>query len=112
MKRCIKLKSSHKRNESLAYGRVFSVFKKILKVFEEGEDVFPHSNGTWSIKINKWEDAYKVTPEQYAEQLKSLDDTGNFGISQMNEAVESTWRERGLIAGDGLLSKNAKERKK
>ena len=84
--------------------------QKILRVFEEGEDVFPHSNGTWSIKINKWEDAYKVTPEQYAEQVKSLDETGNFGISQMNEAVESTWRERGLVAGDGLLSKNAKER--
>ena len=84
--------------------------QKILRVFEEGEDVFPHSNGTWSIKINKWEDAYKVTPEQYAEQLKSLDETGNLGISQMNEAVESTWRERGLIAGDGLLSKVSKER--
>lgn len=81
----------------------------IAKLREAGEEIFPYEDGTWSIKVEKWEDAYKVTPEQYQAQLKAQDPSGNLGVSHMNSAVESTWQQRGLIDGDGLLG-SSKER--
>lgn len=81
----------------------------IAKLREAGEEIFPYEDGTWSIRVEKWEDAYKVTPEQYQAQLKAQDPSGNLGVSHMNSAVESTWQQRGLIDGDGLLG-SSKER--
>lgn len=81
----------------------------IAKLREAGEEIFPYEDGTWSIRVEKWEDAYKVTPEQYQAQLKAQDTSGNLGVSHMNSAVESTWQQRGLIDGDGLLG-SSKER--
>lgn len=83
--------------------------QQMLKVLQDGEEIFLHSDGTWDISINKWEDAHKVTPEQYQAQLKAQDPSGNLGVAHMNSAVESTWQQRGLIDGDGLLG-SSKER--
>nr|DAN37755.1 MAG TPA: hypothetical protein [Caudoviricetes sp.] len=81
----------------------------IAKLREAGEEIFPYEDGTWSIRVEKWEDAYKLTPEQYQAQLKAQDPSGNLSVSHMNSAVVSTWQQRGLIDGDGLLG-SSKER--
>jgi len=84
--------------------------KAIARLRDAGEEIFPYEDGHWSIKISNWEDASKVTPEEYRQQLLAQDPDGNLGISHMNQAVESTWKQRGLVSGDGLISKTAKER--
>ena len=70
----------------------------------KGEDIHPYNDGTWAIKVtNSWEDAYKVSPEQYKRQLRELDETGNLDISHMNQAVKQTWVDRSWMGGDAEL---------
>ena len=82
----------------------------MAKLREAGEEIFPYEDGTWSITVKKYDDAYKVTPEQYQYQLKYQDPDGNLGIRHMNNAVEDTWKQRGLVDGEGLYSAKASER--
>ena len=84
--------------------------QEIAKLREAGEEIFPYDNNTWSIRVTNWEDAYKVTPEQYEAQLYAADPEGNLGISHMNSAVEAAWKQRGLVSGEGLYSPVSKER--
>ena len=35
--------------------------QEMLKVLNEGEEIFLHSDGTWDISVNKWDDAHKVS---------------------------------------------------
>lgn len=86
--------------------------QEMLKILEDGGDIFPHTDGTWAREVTSWEDAQKVPFDEYQKQIKAKDPDGTEGlaISHMNQAVESTWRQRGLVDGDGLLSKSTKER--
>ncbi len=83
------------------------------KVLSEGEDIFQHSDGTWDIAVNNWEDAYKVTPEEYQKQLLAKDvqeglNAGDNAINHQDKAVQSTWINRGWIgANEELNAKNA-----
>lgn len=83
------------------------------KVLSEGEDIFQHSDGTWDVSVNKWEDAYKVSPEEYQKQLLARDtqeglNAGDNAINHQDKAVQSTWINRGWIgANEELNAKNA-----
>jgi hypothetical protein len=82
----------------------------MLKVLQDGEDVFLHEDGTWDIKINNWEDAYKVSKEEYIKQSQAKDINsakdmfndkevfkGDSAISDMDAATKHTWTNRGWI---------------
>lgn len=83
------------------------------KVLSEGEDIFQHSDGTWDVSVNKWEDAYKVSPEEYQKQLLARDtqeglNAGDNAINHQDKAVQSTWINRGWIGTNEELNvKNA-----
>ena len=94
--------------------------QKMLQTLEKGEDIFVHEDGTWDISINNWEDAYKVSPEEYNKQLKARDKAkaGTFGdsivregdtaLEHQNEAIKSTWTNRGWIGeNEELTVKNS-----
>lgn len=84
--------------------------QKILQVLNDGEDIFVHDNGTWDIKVSTWEDAYKVSPDEYKSQLDFQDNIkaglgaetrlGDTAIQHQDEAIKSTWTNRGWI-GEG-----------
>lgn len=84
--------------------------QKMLKVLQDGEDVFLHQDGTWDIKVNNWEDAQKVSKEEYIKQSKAKDVnnakdmfndkevfSGDSAISDMDAATKHTWTNRGWI---------------
>lgn len=41
----------------------------LFKTLENGETIIPNPDGTFSIKINNWEEGYKVTQEEFNRQL-------------------------------------------
>ena len=87
--------------------------QQMLKVLNDGEEIFLHSDGTWDISINKWDEAYKVSPEEYKKQLIDRDTAvggyaGDTAISHQDQAVRETWINRGWIGeGEDLTKTNA-----
>lgn len=83
----------------------------IAKLREAGENIFPYEDGTWSIRVEKWDDAYKVTPEQYKKQLDAADiangesNAGNTALKHQDDAVKHTWTNRGWIGENEELNK-------
>ena len=88
--------------------------QNILKTLNEGEDIFVHDDGTWDIRVTNWEDAYKVSPEEYQKQLTAMDEingesnVGNTALNYQDQAVKSTWVNRGWIGeAEDLTQANA-----
>lgn len=84
--------------------------QQMLKVLNEGDEIFVHSDGTWDISVNKWDDAYKVSPEEYKKQLLARDMAqdgyaGDTAISHQDTAVKETWTNRGWIGENEELTK-------
>ena len=84
--------------------------QQMLKVLNDGEEIFVHSDGTWDISVNKWDDAYKVSPEEYKKQLLARDIAadgyaGDTAISHQDAAVKETWTNRGWIGENEELTK-------
>ena len=84
--------------------------QEMLKVLNEGEEIFLHSDGTWDISVKKWDDAYKVSPEEYKKQLAARDliaegYDGDTAITHQDEAVRHTWTNRGWIGENEVLNK-------
>lgn len=83
------------------------------KVLSNGEEIFQHSDGTWDIAVNNWEEAYKVSAEEYQKQMLAQDvknglREGDTAINHQDKAVQSTWVNRGWIgANEKLNVKNA-----
>lgn len=85
--------------------------QQMLKVLNEGEDIFVHPDGTWDITVKKWDDAYKVSAEEYNKQLAARDIatesyTGDSAISHQDAAVKHTWVNRGWIGEFENLTKS------
>lgn len=75
------------------------------KLAEAGEDIFPYADGTWSIRVtNSWEDAHKVSFDEYQRQLSETDPLGNLGITHQDQAVRSTWVNRGWLGENEELT--------
>lgn len=87
--------------------------QQMLKILNDGEEIFVHSDGTWDISVNKWDDAYKVSPEEYKKQLLARDIAqdgyaGDTAISHQDAAIKETWTNRGWIGEyEELTNKNA-----
>lgn len=87
--------------------------QQMLKILNDGEEIFVHSDGTWDISVNKWDDAYKVSPEEYKKQLLARDIAqdgyaGDTAISHQDAAIKETWINRGWIGEyEELTNKNA-----
>lgn len=75
----------------------------IGRIINQGEDVYAFNDGTFNIKISNWDEAYKVSQEDYLKQLRDMDSTGNLDITHMNQAVKDTWVNRGWIGEDAEL---------
>lgn len=88
--------------------------QNILKILEDGDDIIIHEDGTFAIKVSKWDDAYKVSPEEYKRQLAEADqlkadsfgsaNTGDTALSHQDEAVRDTWTNRGWIGENEQLN--------
>lgn len=88
----------------------------MLKTLDSGEDIFIHTDGTWDIKVNNWDDAHKVTPEEYNKQLKTRDEIaamydetvkyGDTALIHQDEAVKHTWTNRGWIGENEVLNQS------
>lgn len=95
--------------------------QEMLKVLEGGDEIFLHEDGTWAIRVEKWDDAYKVSPEEYNKQLLARDKAkadnmfnteavykGDTALEHQNEAVKHTWTNRGWIGeNEELTAKSA-----
>lgn len=84
--------------------------QEMLKVLNQGDEIFVHSDGTWDISVNKWDDAHKVSPEEYKKQLADRDFVaggyaGDTAIKHQDAAVRETWTNRGWIGADESLNK-------
>lgn len=84
--------------------------QEMLKILNQGEEIFVHSDGTWDISVNKWDDAHKVSPEEYKKQLADRDFAaggyaGDTAIKHQDTAVRETWTNRGWIGADEKLNK-------
>ena len=87
----------------------------ILKMLDEGEEIFVHGDGTFDISVSKYEDAYKVSEEEYKKQLEARDKAtsvidgkvrhGDTAIEHQNQAVKDTWTNRGWIGENEELTK-------
>jgi hypothetical protein len=88
--------------------------QEMLKVLNEGEEIFLHSDGTWDISVNKWDDAHKVSPEEYRKQSLARDEAaggyaGDTAISHQDAAVKHTWTNRGWMGeNDNLVTQTPK----
>ena len=85
--------------------------QEMLKVLNDGEEIFLHSDGTWDISVNKWDDAHKVSPEEYRKQSLARDEAaggyaGDTAISHQDAAVKHTWVNRGWIGENEVLNKS------
>jgi hypothetical protein len=82
--------------------------QEMLKVLNEGEEIFLHSDGTWDISVNKWDDAHKVSPEEYRKQSLARDEAaggyaGDTAIAHQDAAVRETWTNRGWMGENESL---------
>lgn len=83
---------------------------KVLGILDEGEDIFIHSDGKFDIKVSNWEDAFKVSKDEYKKQLDALDVAngaeyaGDTALLQQDDAIRSTWTNRGWIGENEALT--------
>ncbi len=84
--------------------------QRMLNIIDEGEDIFIHSDGTFDIKVSNWEDAYKVSKDEYGKQLSAQDIAnnaefaGDTAITQQDDAIRTTWTNRGWIGENEELT--------
>jgi hypothetical protein len=94
--------------------------QSMLKILQDGDDIFLHEDGTWDIKVSKWDDAYKVSKDEYIKQSKAKDlntakdmfndkdvFVGDSAISDMEDATKHTWINRGWIGENEDLTPKA-----
>lgn len=91
--------------------------QNILKILEDGDDIAVHEDGSFAIKISKWDDAYKVSPEEYKRQLAEADqlkadafgtaNAGDTALEHQDAAVKHTWTNRGWIGENEELNQKA-----
>ena len=84
--------------------------QKMLKVLDDGDEIFLHSDGTWDRSVRTWDEAHKVSPEEYRKQLAARDEAaggyaGDTAIAHQDEAVKHTWTNRGWIGENEALNK-------
>lgn len=93
-----------------------STAKDMLEIMNKGDDIFIHEDGTFDIKVSTWEDASKVSKEEYNRQLRNADEVkakdlndvryGDTALGHMDAATKSTWENRGWLGeGDSSLVK-------
>ena len=88
--------------------------QEMLKVLNEGEEIFLHSDGTWDISVRSWDEAHKVSPEEYKKQSLARDEAaggyaGDTAISHQDAAVKHTWTNRGWMGeNDNLVTQTPK----
>ena len=93
-----------------------STAKDMLEIMNKGDDIFIHEDGTFDIKVSTWEDASKVSKEEYDRQLRNADEVkakdlndvryGDTALGHMDAATKSTWENRGWLGeGDSSLVK-------
>ena len=85
--------------------------QEMLKVLNDGEEIFLHSDGTWDFSVNKWDDAHKVSNVEYKKQMSARDEAaggyaGDTAISHQDAAVKHTWVNRGWIGENEVLNKS------
>lgn len=91
--------------------------QNMLKVLDGGDDIFIHEDGTWDVKVNKWDDAYKVSSEEYNKQLQAQDKakagdmfntepvhSGDTALEHQDAAVKDTWTNRGWLGNNEELT--------
>ena len=91
--------------------------QNILKILEDGDDIAIHEDGSFAIKVSKWDDAYKVSPEEYKRQLAEADqlkadafgtaNAGDTALEHQDAAVRHTWTNRGWIGENEELNQKA-----
>lgn len=91
--------------------------QNILKILEDGDDIAVHEDGSFAIKVSKWEDAYKVSPDEYKRQLAEADqlkadafgtaNAGDTALEHQDAAVRHTWTNRGWIGENEELNQKA-----
>lgn len=91
--------------------------QNILKILEDGDDIAVHEDGSFAIKVSKWDDAYKVSPEEYKRQLAEADqlkadsfgsaNAGDTALEHQDAAVRHTWTNRGWIGENEELNQKA-----
>ena len=82
--------------------------EQFLALYKDGNLPFIHEDGTWDIKIEKYEDAYKVSEDEFTRQLKETAPDGDLAIDYMDKTVHDIWLERQWIGtNEELNSKTA-----
>lgn len=97
--------------------------RKMVEMLQNGEKPFIKEDGTFCIKIEKWDDAYKVTPDEFKEQLLHNDNKkallandnelireGDTALEFMNQSVKDTWVGRGWIGANEELNQKTATR--
>lgn len=69
----------------------------IYNIVKNGDEVICNEDGSFSVKVSKWQDTAKVSEEELARQ------TGNDGINLMDNTVKDVWKERGLLTDNEEL---------
>lgn len=92
--------------------------KDMLKILDEGNDIYVKQDGTFAIKVETWEDAAKVSPDEYKSQLRAIDEDmmndgalnyGDTALSHQDAAVRDTWTNRGWMGeNESLVETTAK----
>lgn len=91
--------------------------QNILKILEDGDDIAVHEDGSFAIKVSKWDDAYKVSPDEYKRQLAEADqlkadafgtaNAGDTALEHQDAVVRHTWTNRGWIGENEELNQKA-----
>ena len=91
--------------------------QNILKILEDGDDIVVHEDGSFAIKVSKWDDAYKVPADEYKRQLAEADqlkadtygtaNAGDTALEHQDAAVRHTWTNRGWIGENEELNQKA-----
>ena len=91
--------------------------QNILKILEDGDDIVVHEDGSFAIKVSKWDDAYKVSSDEYKRQLAEADqlkadsfgtaNAGDTALEHQDSAVRHTWTNRGWIGENEELNQKA-----
>jgi hypothetical protein len=95
--------------------------QKMNKVLDEGNNIFMHKDGTWDVSVEKWQDASKVSPEEYKKQLQEIDEykaednpnltvrQGDTALEHADQAINDVWTERGWKNTDeNLVNEDSK----
>lgn len=98
--------------------------REMLRMKQSGDEIFHYEDGTWGLKVTKYDDADRISPEEFKKQLQERDiqkakdvaDTfgtdipedkivreGDTALKLQDEAVKETWEQRGLIGNNENL---------